>query len=189
MYVFVSARRLRAGLKVVEQLREAVDAHEARVLKVFGLLQSPRHVERYVYGVRPCRQRGGDVALQRVAHHQHSGRRYPQAAAQAEKGPLGLVGHYLYVVEVLVEARTAQLVLLVEQLAFPNALSRIACTHYDSLEEVAEWLAEHDDELQCVVTECLPHSRRAAFGQAQSPSLTDYPDDRDVIAWLATLPG
>ena len=78
---------------------------------------------------------------------------------------------------------------LVEQLAFPNALSRIACTHYDSLEEVAEWLAEHDDELQCVVTECLPHSRRAAFGQAQSPSLTDYPDDRDVIAWLATLPG
>ncbi|HIY68391.1 MAG TPA: aldehyde dehydrogenase [Candidatus Alistipes intestinigallinarum] len=78
---------------------------------------------------------------------------------------------------------------LVEQRAFPNALSRIACTHYDSLEEVAAWLADHDDELQCVVTECLPHSRRAAFGQAQSPSLTDYPDDRDVIAWLATLNG
>ena len=78
---------------------------------------------------------------------------------------------------------------LVEQRAFPNALSRIACTHYDSLEEVAAWLADHDDELQCVVTECLPHSRRAAFGQAQSPSLTDYPDDRDVMAWLATLNG
>ena len=45
----------------------------------------------------------------------------------------------------------------------------------------------HDDELQCVVTECLPHSRRAAFGCAQSPALTDYPDDRDVIAWLAAL--
>ena len=32
-----------------------------------------------------------------------------------------------------------------------------------------------------------PHSRRAGFGCAQSPALTDYPDDRDVLAWLAAL--
>lgn len=76
---------------------------------------------------------------------------------------------------------------LVEQREFPNALSRIACSHYDTLGEVSEWLAAHDDELQCVVTECLPHSRRVAFGRAQSPGLTDYPDDRDVLAWLASL--
>lgn len=78
---------------------------------------------------------------------------------------------------------------LVEQCAFPNALSCIAFTHYDTLEEVSAWLSAHDDELQCVVSDCLPHSRRAAFGCAQSPALTDYPDDRDVIAWLATLNG
>ena len=75
----------------------------------------------------------------------------------------------------------------VEQRAFPTALSRISYTHYKTPDEVAGWLAMHDDELQCVVTECLPHSRRAAFGCAQSPALTDYPDNRDVIAWLTAL--
>ena len=75
----------------------------------------------------------------------------------------------------------------VEQCAFPAALSRIAYAHYATLDEVAAWLAGHDGELQCVVTGCLPHSRRAGFGCAQSPALTDYPDDRDVLAWLAAL--
>ena len=75
----------------------------------------------------------------------------------------------------------------VEQCAFPAALSLIAYAHYTALDEVAAWLAGHDGELQCVVTGCLPHSRRAGFGCAQSPALTDYPDDRDVLAWLAAL--
>lgn len=75
----------------------------------------------------------------------------------------------------------------VEQRAFPAALSQVSYTHYKTPDEVAGWLAAHDDELQCVVTECLPHGRRAAFGCAQSPALTDYPDDRDVIAWLTAL--
>lgn len=79
--------------------------------------------------------------------------------------------------------------LLVEERSFPNALSRIHCARYDSLDEVRDWLAEHDDQLQCVVSECLAHSRRVDFGRAQSPALTDYPDDRDVLAWLATLNG
>lgn len=68
---------------------------------------------------------------------------------------------------------------------FPRALSEIAYARYRSADEVAAWLAEHDAELQCVVTETLPHARRADFGRAQSPSLTDYPDNRDVLAWLS----
>lgn len=75
----------------------------------------------------------------------------------------------------------------VEEQAFPTALSRIACWHYKTLGEVEAWLAQHDAELQCVVSECVSHSRRAGFGRAQSPALTDYPDDRDVIAFLAAL--
>lgn len=75
----------------------------------------------------------------------------------------------------------------VEQCAFPAALSQIAYTYYRATDEVAAWLAEHDDELQCVVSESIPHSRRAAFGRAQSPALTDYPDEKDVIAWLTAL--
>lgn len=72
----------------------------------------------------------------------------------------------------------------VEQCAFPMALSQVNYTFYKSPGEVGAWLAEHDDELQCVVSETIPHSRRAGFGRAQSPALTDYPDDRDVIAFL-----
>lgn len=75
----------------------------------------------------------------------------------------------------------------VEQRAFPAALSRIAYSRYGTTEEVAEWLAGHDDELQCVVTTLLPHSRRVDFGRAQSPALTDWPDDRDVLEFLCGL--
>lgn len=75
----------------------------------------------------------------------------------------------------------------VEQREFPVALSRIACARYRSAEEVGQWLAAHDAELQCVVAECVVHSRRVGFGCAQSPGLTDWPDDRDTMAWLASL--
>ena len=75
----------------------------------------------------------------------------------------------------------------VEQREFPTALSRIAFARYDTLEEVTAWLAAHDEELQCVVAECLPHSRRVGFGCTQSPGLDDWPDACDVLQWLTTL--
>lgn len=73
----------------------------------------------------------------------------------------------------------------VEQDNFPASLSRIAYTRYHSLSEVRAWLADHDSELQCVVSECIEHSRRTGFGCAQAPGLTDYPDDLDTMAWLS----
>lgn len=76
---------------------------------------------------------------------------------------------------------------LVEQAEFPTVLSRIACVRYDSPEEVSAWLAAHDAQLQCVVAACLSHSRRVGFGQAQSPALTDYPDEVDVMDFLCAL--
>ncbi|MDE5624114.1 MAG: aldehyde dehydrogenase [Alistipes sp.] len=72
----------------------------------------------------------------------------------------------------------------VEQAVFPSSLSRIAYSRYRSLSEVEAWLAAHDSELQCVVSECVEHSRRTGFGCAQSPGPADYPDDLDVMAWL-----
>lgn len=77
--------------------------------------------------------------------------------------------------------------LLVEQREFPATLSCIACTHYRTLDEVESWLREHDAELQCVVSECVRHSRRVSFGRAQHPALTDYPDERDVMRWLTEI--
>ena len=77
--------------------------------------------------------------------------------------------------------------LLVEQAEFPKPLCEVAVARYESLDEVGRWLAEHDREIQCVVTECLPHARRAGFGRAQSPALTDWPDGVDLLGWLANL--
>lgn len=77
----------------------------------------------------------------------------------------------------------------VEQRELPASLSQISYTYYRSAEEVEAWLADQDDRLQCVVAECIDHPRRVGFGRAQSPSLTDYPDDRDVISFLAGLDG
>lgn len=79
--------------------------------------------------------------------------------------------------------------LLVEQREFPVSLSRIALWRYRTMDEVRSWLAEHDAELQCVVSESVTHGRRVGFGEAQFPSLTDYPDERDVMAFLVGLNG
>ncbi len=75
----------------------------------------------------------------------------------------------------------------VEGRAFPDSLSRIAFSFYRNPAEVEQWLADHDSEVQCVVTECLAHPRRASFGCAQSPSLDDAPDQRDVLEFLSAL--
>lgn len=75
----------------------------------------------------------------------------------------------------------------VEERVFPHALSRINYSDYSDSAEVAAWLAEHDRELQCVVTESLLHPRSVSFGAAQSPTLTDYPDAADVLKFLAQI--
>lgn len=77
--------------------------------------------------------------------------------------------------------------LLVEGEEFSAQLSRINVVSYDSLAEVDAWLEAHEEELQCVVSDSIEHSRRVAFGSAQRPALTDYPDDRDVMRFLLAL--
>ena len=76
--------------------------------------------------------------------------------------------------------------LLVRRRDFPRMLSELAVAEYRTTAEVDEWLAAHDGELQCVVSTCVDHSRRVDFGRAQSPTLMDYPDDRDILRFLTT---
>lgn len=76
--------------------------------------------------------------------------------------------------------------LLVRRRDFPRMLSELAVAEYRTTVEVDEWLAAHDGELQCVVSTCVDHSRRVDFGRAQSPTLMDYPDDRDILRFLTT---
>ena len=76
---------------------------------------------------------------------------------------------------------------LAEERGFPVELSRINYSFYDSADEVAGWLREHDGELQCVVSRCIDHPCRVGFGCAQHPSLTDYPDAVDVMNFLCSI--
>lgn len=66
----------------------------------------------------------------------------------------------------------------------PEALPDLLYTPYDTLAEASAWLAAHDTGLQCVATRAVAHPRRADFGRAQRPALTDYPDGKDTMAFL-----
>ncbi len=77
--------------------------------------------------------------------------------------------------------------LLTEGEEFSSQLSRVNIVRYRSLAEVEAWLTRHEEELQCVVTNAIEHSRRTDFGSAQRPALTEYPDERDVMRFLLDL--
>ena len=70
---------------------------------------------------------------------------------------------------------------------FSEALPDLVYTPYQTLEEVKSWIAFNDEALQCVVTEAFDHRRGVGFGQAQQPELWDYPDGKDVMAFLYTI--
>ena len=63
--------------------------------------------------------------------------------------------------------------------------SPIACVHYSkyaTLGEVQKTLNKAQDNIQCVVSNCLENS--IAFGQTQHPKLSDYADHIDTMEFL-----
>lgn len=74
---------------------------------------------------------------------------------------------------------------------FSARLSEVSLYGYKDLAEVAEWLAEQNHRVQCVVgqkellgKDIAAHERLVPIGSAQSPRLTDYPDGVDTMLWL-----
>lgn len=63
-------------------------------------------------------------------------------------------------------------------------LSDIKYSYYASLKEAEMWLTENDEAIQCIVASNIMHPRHADFGKSQYPTLTDYPDGKDVIRFL-----
>lgn len=70
---------------------------------------------------------------------------------------------------------------------FPSRLSQINIAEYSDVAEVRAWLAENDERLQCVVAAERLHGRCVAFGRAQHPTLTDYADEKDTMAFLYSV--
>lgn len=73
---------------------------------------------------------------------------------------------------------------MVEHAGMSPAQGRINYAFYRTAAQVRQWLEETDPHLQCVVSARAVHVRHAGFGQAQCPGLTDWPDGRDVLAFL-----
>ena len=74
-----------------------------------------------------------------------------------------------------------------ESAGFSQALPDLVYTPYRTLEEVQEWISVNDENLQCIVTTAFDHRRGVVFGEAQQPELWDYPDGKDVMAFLYTI--
>lgn len=71
-----------------------------------------------------------------------------------------------------------------ESRSFPDTACCVNYSFYDDKAEVEEWLHQHDNQIQCVVSNSLKHARCCRLGQAQYPSLTDYADGVDVMEFL-----
>ncbi|MGO1243815.1 MAG: acyl-CoA reductase [Sphingobacterium sp.] len=67
-----------------------------------------------------------------------------------------------------------------------SPLAVIFYQEYDSQQELAEQLNAQSDKIQCITTQIAIETLIPTFplGQAQCPSLTDYADDIDTLAFL-----
>lgn len=70
---------------------------------------------------------------------------------------------------------------------FPESLAEVSIQTYNTIADVETWLAEHRDQLQCVVSHTNLRGATTnviPFGRAQYPTLYDYADGVDTMALL-----
>ena len=79
-----------------------------------------------------------------------------------------------------------EFMLLKEDTSFSSPISVVFYEYYDSPDQLATYLEEQKDEIQCVVSETgIPNG--LPFGTTQTPELWDYADGVDTMAFLAGL--
>lgn len=75
---------------------------------------------------------------------------------------------------------------------FSTSLAVVHTAEYETLNDVREWLTDNGEHIQCVVSHiaslnsALPFGRVIPFGRAQYPTLDDWADGIDTLAWLTT---
>lgn len=72
--------------------------------------------------------------------------------------------------------------------AFPSEISRINIAHYNTISEVEQWLDQHREQLQCIVSNIAEVPNAVPLGCAQYPTLNDYADGIDTMEFLLSLP-
>ncbi|MFP4555231.1 MAG: acyl-CoA reductase [Bacteroidales bacterium] len=59
--------------------------------------------------------------------------------------------------------------------------------HYKDIDSVMSYINEHENSLQCIVSNEPKIKSKVSFGETQKPSLNDYADGIDTIKFLANL--
>lgn len=72
--------------------------------------------------------------------------------------------------------------LLKEEDSLHSPLAVLHYQRYEQEDEVQDFICQHRDQLQCVVSK-----NDVSFGESQSPNLWDYADGLDTIAFLADI--
>lgn len=68
-----------------------------------------------------------------------------------------------------------------------SPISVLFYERYQSADHLAELLAANEDKIQCIVSQKGNYPNSLPFGQAQSPTLFDYADGVDTMAFLTGL--
>ena len=71
-----------------------------------------------------------------------------------------------------------------EDMSFHSPVSVLYYEFYDNLSYVNNFLTVNEPRLQCVVSNDLYVKKSVRFGESQSPSLFDYPDNIDLLEFL-----
>ena len=91
--------------------------YQSFVLDIVKMLELPSNVEGDMYGPRTDVKCWGNVALQRVTHHQQLVGHDVEMLAKLLELSLRFIGCYLYMREILAKTAAMKLVLLILQLA------------------------------------------------------------------------
>ena len=71
--------------------------------------------------------------------------------------------------------------LLIQNSSLASPISVIFHEEYKKICELLDTIRFHNNEIQCVVSNCVAVENRISFGAAQYPSLFDYPDNEDIL--------
>lgn len=78
-------------------------------------------------------------------------------------------------------------VLMTEDASLQSRIAQLHYEYYDDEADLKNKLAKVKDEIQCIVASELSDVPTVDFGKAQQPSLQDYADGVDTLAFLTNL--
>lgn len=82
---------------------------------------------------------------------------------------------------------TNNAVILQEKTSLSAAISVLHYAYYQHPDEIQNWLIEHAEQLQCVVSTAKEITGALDFGQSQRPKLWDYADGVNTLMFLRKL--